>query len=362
MLNNRKELVKRFLKEGFTYRTLSSFSDTQLKALSKKLFTEQVSEKDIKDKEKELADLYMAKAAELEEVETDEERNIETDPMGNPDIDIDGEPLLVELPQEVEEKFASKAQQKYLYSVNPAAAEKLASKMTKSDYEKLPEYVNEQEALESWITSLVESKELPTITKGNFIKTIKENLDVCVSVDTSSAVVMMEAVSAGAEIINDVRAFSNSAALEFAAKTKAALCVMHMQGRPASMQKSFHYDDLLGDVSSFLFERIKTLLDAGVSQNRLVIDPGFGFGKSLEHNYQLLKHLSFFQDLNLPIMVGISRKSMIGDIINRPAKERIYGSLAATVLALNNGALIIRTHDVSATVDSIRVHSLYQRA
>tara|TARA_R100000988_G_scaffold100371_1_gene70800 strand:+ start:296 stop:1294 length:999 start_codon:yes stop_codon:yes gene_type:complete len=177
MLNNRKELVKRFLKEGFTYRTLSSFSDTQLKALSKKLFTEQVSEKDIKDKEKELADLYMAKAAELEEVETDEERNIETDPMGNPDIDIDGEPLLVELPQEVEEKFASKAQQKYLYSVNPAAAEKLASKMTKSDYEKLPEYVNEQEALESWITSLVESKELPTITKGNFIKTIKENLD-----------------------------------------------------------------------------------------------------------------------------------------------------------------------------------------
>ena len=194
------------------------------------------------------------------------------------------------------------------------------------------------------------------------IKAIKENLDVCVSVDTSSAVVMMEAVSAGAEIINDVRAFSNSAALEFAAKTKAALCVMHMQGRPASMQKSFHYDDLLGDVSSFLFERIKTLLDAGVSQNRLVIDPGFGFGKSLEHNYQLLKHLSFFQDLNLPIMVGISRKSMIGDVINRPAKERIYGSLAATVLALNNGALIIRTHDVSATVDSIRVHSLYQRA
>ena len=183
MLNNRKELVKRFLKEGFTHRTLSSFSDTQLKALSKKLFTEEVSEKDIKDKEKELANLYMAKAAELEEVgniipgETDEEKNIETDPMGNPEVSIDDEPLLVELPQEVEEKFASKAQQKYLYSVNPAAAEKLASKMSKSDYDKLPDYVNEQEALESWIMSLVESKELPTITKGNFIKTIKENLN-----------------------------------------------------------------------------------------------------------------------------------------------------------------------------------------
>ena len=183
MLNNRKELVKRFLKEGFTHRTLSSFSDTQLKALSKKLFTEEVSEKDIKNKEKELADLYMAKAAELEEVgniipdKTDEEKNIETDPMGNPDVSIDDEPLLVELPQEVEEKFASKAQQKYLYSVNPAAAEKLSSKMSKSDYDKLPDYVNEQEALESWIMSLVESKELPTITKGKFIKTIKENLN-----------------------------------------------------------------------------------------------------------------------------------------------------------------------------------------
>ena len=193
------------------------------------------------------------------------------------------------------------------------------------------------------------------------IKAIKETLDVCVSVDTSSAVVMMEAVSAGAEVINDVRAFSDSAALEFASNTKAALCVMHMQGRPASMQKSFHYDDLLGEVSSFLVARIQALLDAGVSQNRLVVDPGFGFGKSLEHNYQLLKHLSFFQKLNLPIMVGLSRKSMIGDVIHRPAKERIYGSLAATVLALNNGASIIRTHDVSATVDSIRVHSLYKQ-
>jgi hypothetical protein len=178
MLNNRKELVKRFLKEGFTHRTLSSFSDTQLKALSKKLFTEEVTDKDITAKEKELADLYMAKAAELEEVEAEEEKNIETDPMGNPEVSIDDEPLLVELPQEVEEKFASKAQQKYLYSVNPAAAEKLASKMSKSDYEKLPEYVNEQEALENWIMSLVESKELPTISKGNFIKTIKENLGI----------------------------------------------------------------------------------------------------------------------------------------------------------------------------------------
>lgn len=177
MLNNRKELVKRFLKEGFTHRTLSSFSDTQLKVLSKKLFLEDLRD-DEKKLKQELSKNLEAQAAEMslgEGGETEEELDIETDKTGNPDVEIDGSPLLRE--KEIDEKFDSKAQQKYLYSVNPAAAEKLASKMTKSDYEKLPEYVNEQEALESWITSLVESKELPTITKGNFIKTIKENLN-----------------------------------------------------------------------------------------------------------------------------------------------------------------------------------------
>ena len=196
MLNNRKELVKRFLKEGFTYRTLSSFSDTQLNTLSKKLFNEAetttvkkttYNKSEVDKMKQDDGGLNVdgtvtpnedgSVTVTTNEEKNNEEKNIETDPMGNPDVDIDGEPLLVELPQEVEEKFDSKAQQKYLYSVNPAAAEKLASKMTKSDYEKLPEYVNEQEALESWITSLVESKELPTITKGNFIKTIKENLN-----------------------------------------------------------------------------------------------------------------------------------------------------------------------------------------
>jgi len=177
MLNNRKELVKRFLNEGFTHRTLSSFSDNQLKQLSKKLFLEDLRD-DEKKLKQELSKNLEAQAAEMslgEGGETEEELDIETDKTGNPDVEIDGSPLLRE--KEIDEKFDSKAQQKYLYSVNPAAAEKLASKMTKSDYEKLPEYVNEQEALESWITSLVESKELPTITKGNFIKTIKENLN-----------------------------------------------------------------------------------------------------------------------------------------------------------------------------------------
>ena len=194
------------------------------------------------------------------------------------------------------------------------------------------------------------------------IEAIKKNLDVCISVDTSSPVVMFEAISAGAELINDVRAFLNHGALELVAKTEVALCLMHMQGQPINMQQSYKYADLLDDVLNFLLSRIKACLEAGVSEDRIVIDPGFGFGKSLKHNYKLLKHLSFFEDLNLPVLVGISRKTMIGDVINRPTKARVYGSVAATVLALNNGASIIRTHDVAATMDAIRVHSTYQRA
>ena len=176
MPNNRKQLINKFINEGFTHRTLSLFSDIQLKQLHKKIFKEAVSDEAerqakevlIKKKEEELAILQS------ESDTTEEELDIETDNTGNPDVSIDGEPLLRE--KEVQEDFDSKAQQKYLYAVNPAAAEKLASKMTKKDYEDLPEYVNEDKMLEEWILKLVESKERPEITKGNFIKTIKENL------------------------------------------------------------------------------------------------------------------------------------------------------------------------------------------
>ena len=172
---NRTKLIKKFIQEGFTHRTLSLFSDNQLNELNKKLFKEQVTDKEIKDKEKELANLYLAKAAELEEVgNTEEELDIETDETGNPDVDIDGTPLLRE--KDIEEKFASKAQQKYLYAVNPAAAEKLASKMSKDDYKNLPDKVEEQKLLEDWVMSLVENNEKASISKKNFIKTIKENL------------------------------------------------------------------------------------------------------------------------------------------------------------------------------------------
>jgi len=176
MPNNRKQLVNKFINEGFTHRTLSLFSDIQLKELHKKIFKEAVSDEAaknaqnvlIKKKEEELAILQN------EDNTTEEELDIETDNTGNPDVSIDGEPLLRE--KEVQEDFESKAQQKYLYAVNPAAAEKLASKMTKKDYEDLPEYASEGDMLEEWVLNLVESKEIPEITKGNFIKTIKENL------------------------------------------------------------------------------------------------------------------------------------------------------------------------------------------
>ena len=176
---NRTDLIKKFINEGFTHRTLSLFSDKQLIELGKKVLKEETKPEDVTKAEETLKNYYSNKISALETTEgteTEEEKNIETDPTGNPEVEIDGEPLLVELPNEIEEDFASKAQQKYLYAVNPAAAEKLASKMTKRDYEKLPEYVNEQKVLEDWIMSIVETEEKPEITKANFIKTIKESM------------------------------------------------------------------------------------------------------------------------------------------------------------------------------------------
>ncbi|NKB33423.1 MAG: dihydropteroate synthase [Pseudomonadales bacterium] len=194
------------------------------------------------------------------------------------------------------------------------------------------------------------------------IEAIRKNLDVCISVDTSSATVMSEAIKAGAEFINDIRALSHSETLAVVAESNAAVCLMHMQGQPRTMQRSYEYNDLISEVYDFLEQRVAACAQAKIDSTRLVIDVGFGFGKSLQHNYQLLKQLSHFKGLNVPILVGISRKSMIGGLIDRPPHERVAGSIAATVLALENGAQIVRTHDVAATVDAIRVHSVYKQA
>ena len=194
------------------------------------------------------------------------------------------------------------------------------------------------------------------------IEAIHSSLDVCISIDTSSPEVMLEAIGAGAEFINDIRALANQQTIEIIKDSGVAVCLMHMQGDPGTMQKTVSYDDVTEEVFTFLRERVQLCLDSGIGRGHLVIDPGFGFGKSLQHNYQLLKNLPRLQELDLPILVGISRKSMIGGITDKPVGERLAGSIAATTHALLGGANIVRAHDVAATVDAIRVNSAFSVA
>ncbi len=194
------------------------------------------------------------------------------------------------------------------------------------------------------------------------IAAISASLDVCVSVDTSSPVVMKEALGSGAQLINDIRALAVPGAAELLGSTKAAVCLMHMQGAPSTMQKTPSYGSVVLEVFDFLKSRVAYSLECGIEQDRLLIDPGFGFGKTVQHNYQLLKNLGYFSQLEIPLLVGLSRKSMIGEVVARPVDQRLAGSIAATTLALASGARIIRTHDVAATMDAIRVNSAYSSA
>ncbi len=179
--------------------------------------------------------------------------------------------------------------------------------------------------------------------------------DVWISVDTSKPEVMRQAVEAGAHLINDVRALMEPGALEIAAQLNVPICLMHMQGEPRSMQSAPEYRDVVTEVSAFLSDRIQACLNAGISRERILIDPGFGFGKTLEHNYQLLAELDVLTKFELPILIGLSRKSMIGNLLARPTSERLAGSLAGAMLAAQNGAHIIRVHDVPETVDMLKV-------
>jgi dihydropteroate synthase len=194
------------------------------------------------------------------------------------------------------------------------------------------------------------------------VEAVRANLDVCISVDTSNPAVMLAAVSAGAEMINDVRALAKPGALEAAAKTDAAICLMHMQGQPASMQVAASYDNVVDEVTQFLKLRLQGCLEAGIARDRLLADPGFGFGKTVEHNFSLLKHLAQLAILNVPLLVGVSRKSMLGAVTSRPVDQRLAASVAAIMPALASGAKVIRAHDVAATMDAIRVHCAYQNS
>jgi len=185
------------------------------------------------------------------------------------------------------------------------------------------------------------------------IEKLRGQTDAIVSVDTSKPQVMRAAAAAGAGLINDVRALSEEGALEAAVATQCAVCLMHMQGDPRSMQLAPHYDDVVNEVKAFLEQRVNVCRAAGVAADRIVIDPGFGFGKTLEHNLQLLRHLRQL-GTELPIMVGLSRKSIVGRLTGRPSGERIYGSVALAVMAVINGARIVRVHDVGATVDALK--------
>jgi len=176
-----------------------------------------------------------------------------------------------------------------------------------------------------------------------------------VSVDTSKAAVMKAAVEAGASIINDVYGFRQPGAAAMAGELQVPVCIMHMQGEPRTMQDKPEYDDVVEEVGRFLTQRAANLEFSGVSRDNIIIDPGFGFGKSLQHNCELLQHLSQLNSLGFPILAGLSRKSMIGNILNKEVDERLFGSIACAVIAANNGARIIRVHDVSATVDAIKI-------
>ncbi|MCE9686384.1 dihydropteroate synthase [Shewanella sp. AS16] len=178
---------------------------------------------------------------------------------------------------------------------------------------------------------------------------------VWISVDTSKPEVMAAAVAAGAHMINDVRALQQPGALAMAASLGVPVCLMHMQGQPDSMQQAPEYLDVVTEVKAFLTERVQACLDAGIRRSQLVIDPGFGFGKSLAHNYELLARLGEFALLGLPLLVGLSRKSMLGNLLHRPTKERLAGSLAGAMLAAQQGAHIIRVHDVAETLDVLKV-------
>jgi dihydropteroate synthase len=178
---------------------------------------------------------------------------------------------------------------------------------------------------------------------------------VCVSVDTMKPAVMQAAVAAGASMINDVRALQAPGALQVLAASDVAVCLVHMQGEPRTMQQSPAYRDVVAEVRAFLGRRAQACLDAGMAADRIVVDPGFGFGKSLAHNLDLLRHVGDFGALGFPVLVGLSRKSMIGAMTMRAIDDRQAGSIAAALLAASRGARLLRVHDVRGTVDALAV-------
>lgn len=194
------------------------------------------------------------------------------------------------------------------------------------------------------------------------VEAIAAELDVIISVDTSCPQVMRESARLGAGLINDVRSLRREGALQAAAESGLPVCLMHMQGEPETMQKNPHYDDLLAEVQAFFAERMAACAAAGIDAERIILDPGFGFAKNLQHNLSLFKHMQVLHGFARPLLVGVSRKSMIGQALGREVDQRLAGGLALAALAVGKGACILRVHDVAETVDLVRMIAAVEAA
>lgn len=194
------------------------------------------------------------------------------------------------------------------------------------------------------------------------VEAVQKRFDCWISVDTSKAIVMQEAAKVGMDLINDIRALREPGALEIAGQLNLPTCIMHMQGQPRTMQTNPHYDDVVQDVYQFLETRTQACLDAGIAKENIIWDMGFGFGKTVQHNYKLLQQLAQFCKSGYPILAGLSRKSMIGAVLDKPVTERVVGSVAGALIAAQNGATILRVHDVAVTADALKVWQATQEA
>jgi dihydropteroate synthase len=194
------------------------------------------------------------------------------------------------------------------------------------------------------------------------VERVAARVPTLISVDTSNPELMRRAAAAGAHMINDVRALRVPEALQAAAESNLAICLVHMLGEPPDMQRAPHYHDVVAEVSAFLEERVRACAAAGIERERLAVDPGFGFGKSTAHNLQLLQRLEELARLGLPLVVGLSRKSLLAALTGRGQEERLAGSIALAALAVARGARIVRAHDVAASVDAVRVASALRGA
>jgi dihydropteroate synthase len=192
------------------------------------------------------------------------------------------------------------------------------------------------------------------------IEALVNQINTPISIDTYKPQVMQAAINAGASMVNDVRALQENGALEIVAKSNAGVCLMHMQGTPQTMQIAPQYDDVVNDVKVFLAARLQASIDGGVPASRILLDPGFGFGKKREHNIMLIQQLESFASLGQPLLVGLSRKSVLGQVTGNDVDARLYASIAASVISAMKGAKILRVHDVKATVEALKVVSAIQ--